>query len=92
MSGSRVVVKYHNRRMFLTIDIGTLFCVLFDAFGDALAAEFVPMSETERAESIEETGLLPFVRERFRVFERKPNGALERRIDVETAATRLGQK
>lgn len=39
MNDSRIVVKYHSRRMLSTVDLNALFDTLFGAHGDDLVVE-----------------------------------------------------
>jgi hypothetical protein len=89
-----VVVKYHNRRMLLTVDLETLFTTLFDAFGEDVSVRFVPMNESERRESSEIVDFeIIAVRERFQIFEASPGEhGMRRRQDLEQTATGRGQK
>jgi hypothetical protein len=92
MSGSRIVVKYHNRRMLLTVDLNALLDTLFDAYGDGVIVEFAEMNEREKAESIDAVEGLRAVRDRFRIYDvGSPSGA-RRREDLEQAAVAGGRK
>jgi hypothetical protein len=92
MSGSRIVVKYHNRRMLLTVDLNALLGTLFDAYGDGVTVEFAEMSERERAESIDQVEGVRAVRDRFRIFEAGPPSGVRRWEDLEQAAVADGRK
>ncbi len=92
MSLAHIVVKYHNRRMLLTVDANALFAALFDAYGDEVAVEFKPMNEMERRESTDETKGLRLVRDRFRVFEVSDSDVITRRPDIEQTAVSRGVK
>ena len=48
MSKSRVIVKYHNGRMLLTVDLNALFSTLFAALADDVAIEFMAMDDQEK--------------------------------------------
>lgn len=93
MSDSRIVVKYHNRRMLLTVDLNVLLDTLFDAYGDGVIVEFAGMDEREKAESSDAVEGLRAVRDRFRIYEAGPPpfGA-RRREDLEQAAVAGGRK
>ncbi len=69
MDKTRIVVKYHIKRMLLTVDLNNLFGTLFDAYGDDVTVGFVAMNEREWRESMDESGEIPMVRDRFQVFE-----------------------
>lgn len=92
MGHDQVVVKYHNRRMLLTVDIHTLLRTVFDAFGDEVTVAFVAMTEAERRESLDESGEIPLVRDRFQVFEVRAPAEARRRPDIERAAIAAGAK
>jgi hypothetical protein len=92
VSLTRIVVKYHNRRMLLTVDTNALFAALFDAYDGDVTVEFVPMNEMERHESTEEVKGLRLVRERFQVFEGSGVSVMKRRPDIEQAAITKGVK
>jgi hypothetical protein len=92
MSANHLVVKYHNRRMLMTVDLGALFATLFDAYGDGAIIEFAPMDERERDESVEVVDSIPLVQERFRVIETGPRSGPRRRRDLELSAIAIGQK
>lgn len=92
MSGSRIVVKYHNRRMLLTVDLNALFDTLFDAYDDGVIVEFAEMDEREKAESTEAVEGLRAVRERFHILETGLPTGVRRRKDLEQAAVAVGRK
>ena len=92
MNDSRIVVKYHSRRMLSTVDLNALFDTLFGAYGDDLIVEFAEMDDPERSEATDMVEGLRVVRERFRIFEvASPAGAL-RREDLEHAAVACGRR
>jgi hypothetical protein len=92
VSPTHMVVKYHNRRMLLTVDTNALFVALFDAYGDDVAVEFVPMNQMERQESTEEVKGIRLVRDRIRVFEVSDSDGIRRRPDIEQTAVSRGVK
>lgn len=91
MSVDHLLVKYHSRRMLLTVDLQALFTTLFDAYGDGASIRLALMDEREKAASTEEVDGLQLVRERFRILEVRPGGT-RRRTDLEQAAVASGQK
>lgn len=88
---SSVIVKYFNRRMLWTVDLSVLFSTLFDAFGDDLAVQFLPMNEDERKMASDETNIVVGVKDRIFLFE-MVSGEVRRRADLEAIALRIGQK
>jgi hypothetical protein len=89
---NHVIVKYHNRRMPLTVDLSTLLITLFDAYGDDVTVEFVAMNEAERTGSTDKSGAIPMVKDRFQVFEVRHPAEARRRPDIEDAAVAAGVK
>jgi hypothetical protein len=92
MTENRIVVKYHNRRMLLTVDLNALFDTLFDAYVDDLIVEFVEMNDQEKAASTDEVEGLRAVRERFHLLETGLPTGVRRRKDLEKAAVAVGRK
>jgi hypothetical protein len=92
MTANRLVVKYHNRRMLLTVDINALFTSLFRVYDDEIRVEFVPMNETEQNETTDAVVGMRVVRDRFQMFEVSEGGEMRRRADIEQAAIASGAK
>jgi hypothetical protein len=88
----RIVVKYFDRRMFLTLDLQTLFVTLFDVYGDGANIEIAEMDEREKAESTEAVKGFQAIRERFRILETTLSNGVRRRKDLEELAVALGRK
>lgn len=86
-----ITVKYHNRRMLLTVDLDCLFRVLEEAFGQEVSVSLEPMSDTEQKMTTRDDGQILAVLERFWVLEQK-GGAYLRRPDLETKIQREGRK
>lgn len=92
MDGTRIVVKYHNPRMLLTVELNALFATLFKAYGDGVSVEFAEMDERGKAESTEAVDGLRAVRERFQIFETGLPAGTRRRKDLEEATVAVGIK
>src|SRR4051812_43768345 len=92
MGPNHVIMKYHNSRMLLTVDLNALLGVLFDVYGDSMSVEFAAMSEEERAKTIDKLGEVRAVRDRFQVFEIQDKNIEHRRLDIERAAVLAGFK
>lgn len=88
---AEVLVKYHNARMFLTIDIQTLFSVLFEEFGEGIKVEIAPMLPTERSQSSTEVSPVTIVTERFWIFTCEAEG-LKRHTELERRVVDEGDK
>lgn len=93
MAFDQIVVKYHNPRMLLTVDLESLFMTLFDAYGDGVKIEFSEMDEREKGESSEIVeGGIRAVRERFQIIEKMVQSEARRRKDLEQLAIAVGRK
>jgi len=88
----RILVKYYNRKMLMTVDISALLAVLFEAYHEDISVEFQAMSESERQLSshLSDHGIVA-VDQRFQVIELCASGA-RRRTDLEVRAIAVGQK
>ncbi len=60
-----VFVKYHSAHTFLTVDLNTLFAVIFREFPASRAIEVIPMTDAEKRTSEESSDAIAFVRQRF---------------------------
>lgn len=87
-----ILIKYHNRRMLLTIDLQSLFTTLFDAFGDEVEVRFLAMTESERLDSAEIVDGIPAIRERFWIIEMETKDLPRRRNDLEQRCVSRGRK
>lgn len=87
-----IVVKYHNQRMLLTLDLNALVEVIMRKYGDETVIEFAPMTAQERAETMDDSSVMNAVRERFWIFEVGADQALQRMSELETAAVATGVK
>lgn len=90
----RIVIKYHNQRMLLTIDFNMLVSVLLREFGPELRLELEAMTDEERADTANEVAEVPgllAVRERFHLFAGEA-AAEVRRQDLEREIVAKGQK
>ena len=87
-----VVVKYHNRRMLLTLDLNALVEVIMATYGDGTSIEFMPMTDDERDETLESPNLVNAVRERFWILEVNSDLTTKRRMELEVAAVESGVK
>jgi len=92
MPCGRIVVKYHNRRMLLTVDLNELFDTLLEACGDGVGVEFAGMDEREKAESNEVVDGIRAVLDRILILEMGPSTEARRREDLEKAAVAGGRK
>jgi hypothetical protein len=99
MNQAVVVVKYYSEMLLLTVDINVLFSTLFESFGDRLAVQFVPMNESERTDATEPSSdstnpelFIPFVLNRFTVYQVLETGVLQRCENVEQRTVHRGRK
>lgn len=86
-----VMVKYHNRRMLLTLDLNELVKVLVDEFGPSLVLQLEEMTEGERVATRDHQDGLDIVRERFQLFVTGAEGPV-RRQDLERVIVQQGRK
>lgn len=86
------ILKYHNRKMLLTLDLNALVEVITQADGDETTIHILPMTHEERADALDDIGLVDAVRERFWILESGPDESLQRRTDLESQIVGTGQK
>lgn len=91
-AGKSFIVKYHNRKMLLTLDLNALVEVITQADGDETTIHILPMARQERAETLGDVGLVNTVRERFWILESGPDESLQRRTDLESQIVATGKK
>ena len=87
-----LVIRYHNIKMLLTLDLNTLIRILLEEFGSTLELRFEEMSEVERVQSTKIVEGLHAVQERFYLFWVDPDGKLQRREDLEQKTVHEGRK
>lgn len=92
MDTNSVLIKYHNRKMLMTLDLNMLVNVLMDAFGDTFVLEFKEMDESEKVRTSENVKGIQAVTERFWVLEDIGNQEYRRRLDLEEKTIREGMK
>ena len=92
VNGGEIVVKYHNHKMLMTLDLNTLVDVLLKTFGEQLVLRFKPMSDEERGNSSDRARSITAVRERFWILEETDAGDRHRRKDIEDKIVREGRK
>lgn len=92
MEQNRIVIKYYDRRMLLTVDIHTLLNVVFDNYGDSVKIELVEMDDQEKDTSVETIEGIRAIRERFQILEIKSPDGVQRRKDLENLAIAIGTK
>jgi len=92
MAPNRIVVKYFNERMLLTVDLQTLFTFLFEEYGDGVNIAFAEMDVLEKSQSSEDVDGILAVRDRFHILETTHTNDVRRRDDLERLAAHFGRK
>jgi len=92
MKEVKLILKYHNLKMLLTIDINKLTEILIDYFGKNININFIEMNDEEKKESTEMCSFILTVRERIWLFEINENKDIIRRNDLELRIIDEGRK
>ena len=87
---NEISVKYFSGRSLETVDLGQLFRVLFDKFGEC-QIDFIPMTPQQRATASTEVDGIELINERFWILIRADNGFV-RQHELERVVVRLGKK
>ena len=92
MSQPRIILRFHSRKMLQTLDLGTLFDILLQEYGEPLQLQLVGMTARERTDAEDRTGPVTLVPTRFTLWEQGDEGGLVRRKDLENRIVREGRK
>ncbi|MCA9030656.1 MAG: hypothetical protein KDA69_15340 [Planctomycetaceae bacterium] len=92
MERNRIIIRYYNRRMLLTVDVNALLQTVFDACGDRVGIEFAEMDETEQEGVVELIDGMRAIRNRFYILEMTPGEDILRREDLEKLSVAVGRK
>ncbi|MCA8992937.1 MAG: hypothetical protein KDA88_13190 [Planctomycetaceae bacterium] len=92
MERSRIIIKYYNRRMLLTVDVNALLQTVFDACGDRVGIEFAEMDEVEKDGATEIIEGMRAIRNRSYILEMTSGEDILRREDLEKLSVAVGRK
>ncbi len=88
----KILIKFHNFKMLMTLDLNTLVAVLLDNYGENIVIEFQVMTIQEQSDTVEIVDEINLVLERFWVFECFDTGRKQRRKDLEEQIIQKGVK
>ena len=88
---NKLIIKYHNVKMLLTLDMNTFFQIIEENFGSSFELKFEEMNEKEKESTTSLTDGLRKVNERFWIFSLDKEKEY-RRKDLETEIISRGHK
>jgi hypothetical protein len=88
----KILIKYYHRKALLSIDLSTLFTLIFDTYSNEVSITFSPMSTNEQKESSQllDHGIVG-VNDLFHLLEVQEED-VRRRKDLEQEIIRIGHK
>jgi hypothetical protein len=92
MKEIKLILKYHNLKMLLTIDMNKLTEILIDYYGRNIIINFIEMDKEEKKKSSQIENFVLLVRERFWLFEADESNEIVRRNDLEIRIIDEGRK
>jgi hypothetical protein len=85
---TRIVISYHCSKLFLTLDLQTLFRSVFETFGNDLEVVIRPMADWEVKASESEVGGVSVVNSRFMIYD----ASGQRLVPLEEEIVNSGRK
>ncbi len=92
MSEHKIVIKYYNIKMLMTLDCNMLLRTIIEIYGNNICIQYLHMSQAEQNSASSIIDGMTAVNTRFEVYESVGDSKYQRRIDLEERIVNQGIK